>query len=266
MHAVDSSRTFCAMEPLVTVSGMIQDPNMASRPVMTNTTVHMRKTLGTDIPWFLKRLAPLNASGKFAMEMAAKNVKLIEPSLVMKPSINASGMPSSNSPSHMEKATFLPAASASISSSSSSSITAPPRAAGADNVVAGIADAAEDRVAAPVTEESAEGRDTIAAVSAVDKAAEGRSFGQLAGSVDRAGWLLVGGCSGHPWVGQLPCGSRGCRAAASCAASANDGSNEAPLPPPVAALRQILSAEMCESLRDEPGVVRVLSDASSLRW
>mmetsp|Transcript_140627 Transcript_140627/g.449557 ORF Transcript_140627/g.449557 Transcript_140627/m.449557 type:complete len:214 (-) Transcript_140627:752-1393(-) len=211
MHAVDSSRTFCAMEPLVTVSGMIQDPNMASRPVMTNTTVHMRKTLGTDIRWFLKRLAPLNASGKFAMKMAAKNVKLIEPSLVMKPSINASGMPSSSNPSHMEKATFLPAASASISSSSSSSwdicrssITAPPRAAGADNVVGSIADA-EGRVAAPVTEESAEGRDTIAAVAAVDEAAESRSFGQLAGSVDRAGSLLVGGCSGHTWVGQLPC-------------------------------------------------------------
>mmetsp|Transcript_116075 Transcript_116075/g.335246 ORF Transcript_116075/g.335246 Transcript_116075/m.335246 type:complete len:221 (-) Transcript_116075:485-1147(-) len=69
-------------------------------------TNHMPKAFDADIPCVTRRLEPLNDSGKFAMQTAKMNSGSSVPALLLQAIINASGMPSSITPSHIARATL----------------------------------------------------------------------------------------------------------------------------------------------------------------
>mmetsp|Transcript_13450 Transcript_13450/g.22119 ORF Transcript_13450/g.22119 Transcript_13450/m.22119 type:complete len:213 (-) Transcript_13450:161-799(-) len=119
MSAVAESRFFARSEPRATLAGMMSEPIMASSPVSVKSTIHINMILDTDIFCPRNRLLPLNASGKFAMKIATRKLKVTEPSFVMKPSMRASGIPSSIIPSHMDSATCADPMLVASSSSSS---------------------------------------------------------------------------------------------------------------------------------------------------
>mmetsp|Transcript_39558 Transcript_39558/g.85436 ORF Transcript_39558/g.85436 Transcript_39558/m.85436 type:complete len:213 (-) Transcript_39558:310-948(-) len=105
MSAVAESRFLARSEPRATLAGMMSEPIMARSPVSVNSTIHISRILDTGIFCPRNRLLPLKASGKLAIKIATRKLKVTEPSLVMKPSMRASGIPSSIIPSHMDSAT-----------------------------------------------------------------------------------------------------------------------------------------------------------------
>mmetsp|Transcript_90636 Transcript_90636/g.275152 ORF Transcript_90636/g.275152 Transcript_90636/m.275152 type:complete len:285 (-) Transcript_90636:391-1245(-) len=107
MEEVATVRTLDSLESGGMLSGRMSEPSKASSPVEMKTVVHMKTILALGTPCCLSRLAALKASGKLAIKTDTSNTHVKEPSLVMKPSISASGMPSSVTPSHMDMATCL---------------------------------------------------------------------------------------------------------------------------------------------------------------
>mmetsp|Transcript_49035 Transcript_49035/g.109986 ORF Transcript_49035/g.109986 Transcript_49035/m.109986 type:complete len:245 (-) Transcript_49035:203-937(-) len=106
MTAVALSRFRAKSDPRSTLAGMISEPTIARRPVSVKRMSHIAMILDIGMRCPRSRLAPLNASGKFAIKIATRNEKVTEPSFVMKPSMRASGIPSNIIPSHMDSATF----------------------------------------------------------------------------------------------------------------------------------------------------------------